>query len=139
MSPDGRWIAYVSDESGRDEVYVRAFPDVTRLKRQVSTRGGVEPRWARDGKELYYRNESDQLVAVPVEATGGEFSAGAGRALFSLNDYLPANRYQPTYDVVSGNQRFILTRRLSERSGSAAGDLIVIENFIAEVRRGGRP
>lgn len=134
LSPDGKWIAYVSDESGRDEIYVRAFPDVSRMKRQVSTQGGVEPRWARSGRELYFRNPSDELVSVPVSLADGGFTPGTSRVLFSMSDYLPANRYQPSYEVSQGDQRFILTRRLGGRGGSAAGELIVVENFPAELR-----
>jgi serine/threonine-protein kinase len=138
LSPDGRWIAYVSDESGRDEVYLRPFPDVARLKRQVSISGGVEPRWSRSGTQLYYRNETDQLVAVPIQLREDGFSAGTPQVLFSLADHLPANRYQPTYDVVPGDQRFVVTKRVSSQ-GRAMGELIVVENFLEELRRKPNP
>ena len=66
VAPDGRWLAFVSDESGRDEVYVQPFPDPG-AKLPVSTGGGVQPVWARDGRELYYR-EGEWLMAVAVQA-----------------------------------------------------------------------
>ena len=80
FSPNGRWLAYVSDESGRGEIYVRAFPGPgTRV--QLSTDGGDEPVWAKSGQELFYRSESG-MMAVTVDATEGETSFGSGRAGF---------------------------------------------------------
>jgi len=131
LSPDGRWVAYVSDESGRDEVYVRPFPEVNRMKRQISTEGGVEPRWARDGRTLYYRNEADRLVAVPLEADQEALRVGVARPLFSMSDYIPANRYQPTYEVAPGG-RFILSRRVGAQGGAGGVQIIVVENFRAD-------
>jgi serine/threonine-protein kinase len=81
-SPDGRWLAYSSDESGRREVYVRAFPDVDAGKWAVSTDGGHSPRWSPDGRELFYMDGST-VLAVPVEAEGASFATGAPTALFS--------------------------------------------------------
>ena len=71
LSPDGRWIAYVSDESGSSEVYVRAFPDVNSGKWQVSTDGGVMPMWADSGRELYYLDDNMGLVAALVDTDSG--------------------------------------------------------------------
>ncbi len=135
LSPDGKWIAYVSDESGRNEVYVRPFPDASRMKSQVSTSGGIEPRWSRDGKELHYRNEADQLVSATVAASGASFVVSERRELFSMNDYLPANVYQATYDVTPGGQRFILGKRVVAGGGMAFEQVIVVENFLSELRR----
>jgi serine/threonine-protein kinase len=134
LSPDGRWIAYVSDESGRDEVYVRPFPDVTRMKQQISAGGGVEPRWSHSGNELFYRSEADEVVSVPILLSGSGFTTGARQVLFSMGDYLPANRYQPTYDVVPGDQRFILTKRVTGDREAGFGELIVVENFLEDLR-----
>jgi serine/threonine-protein kinase len=80
LSPDGRWLAYQSDESGRAEIYVRPFPDVDAGRWQVSTGGGVQVAWARSGRELFYRNGA-ALLAVPVQ-TGTGFVAGTPKALF---------------------------------------------------------
>ena len=71
LSPDGRWLAYVSDETGSSEVYVRAFPDVNSGKWQVSTGGGVMPMWAHDGRELYYLDNNRSLVAARVDTDSG--------------------------------------------------------------------
>ena len=82
LSPDGRWLAYVSDESGRYEVYVQSFPGGGG-KRQVSTGGGIGPRWRGDGKELFYHAPDGKLMAVPVKS-GASFEAGAPVALFEF-------------------------------------------------------
>jgi hypothetical protein len=75
FSPNGRWVAYSSDESGRAEVYVRPFPDTKAFKRQVSVAGGEAPRWSHDGRELYFVDASRYMVAVPV-APGETFVTG---------------------------------------------------------------
>lgn len=88
FSPDGRFIAYVSDETGRSEVFVRTFPD-SGAKWSVSSGEGTEPRWAPDGKSLYYRSPTDMMV-VDVE-TEPTFSVSRPRALFAVTstDSLP--------------------------------------------------
>jgi len=83
FSPDGRWVAYESDESGRPEVYVVRFP--TGGKTQVSSAGGHEPRWRADGKELYYRNNSNTLMAAAVRGDGARFEVGAVQPLFDIH------------------------------------------------------
>jgi Tol biopolymer transport system component len=82
FSPDGRWVAYASDEPGRKEVYVASFPDPSRRYR-VSTEGGSQPRWSRDGRELFFVG-SGQLMAVSVERKGDDLSFGQSRPLFPL-------------------------------------------------------
>ena len=82
FSPDGRWVAYASDETGRREIYVASFPDPARRLR-VSTEGGAQPRWSRDGKELFYVR-AGELVAAPVGPQGDGLTFGEGRALFPL-------------------------------------------------------
>jgi hypothetical protein len=105
LSLDGRWMAYASDESGRPEVYVRAFP-TPGVRSQVSTNGGDEPYWGRDGKELFYRSADRMLTAVPVK-TDTSFTAGAPRALFTI----------PTADVgqLTGIQHPFLPTRDGRR------------------------
>src|SRR5439155_27307752 len=81
FSPDGKWLAYVSDESGRDDVYVQPFPGPG-PKWLVSTDGGIDPVWSRDGRELFYRKD-DEMMAVSV-APKGEFAAGRPQRLFEI-------------------------------------------------------
>ena len=130
LSPDGRWLAYVSNETGRDEVYVRPFPDVDVGRDLVSTSGGVEPMWAHSGRELFYRNGANELVAVQV--TGDPtFVAGRQEVLFSMVDYLPG-RWQPMYDVSPDDRRFVMLRIGDEETG--ASELILVENWAEELR-----
>ena len=84
VSPDGRWLAYESNESGRVEIFVRPFPDVNRGRSVVSFDGGTRPRWSPDGHELFYLVPSDlnvRMMAAPVQ-TGTSFSAERARPLF---------------------------------------------------------
>jgi Tol biopolymer transport system component len=101
FSPDGRWVAYVSNESGRAEVYVRSFPEGSG-RQLVSAAGGTEPAWRADGKELFYVGGDGTLVAVPVELAAGSVAVGEPQRLFPA-----ANGYQPARD----GQRFLLARR----------------------------
>ena len=92
FSFDGRWLAYQSDESGRPEVYVRAFPGPGG-KRQISVGGGSEPRWGRGGRGLYYR-QGGAVMVVTVTAAGADFVASVPRRLFSVQ--VPDQSREPT-------------------------------------------
>jgi serine/threonine-protein kinase len=130
LSPDGRWLAYESNESGRVEVYVRPFPDADAGRWLVSTNGGVEPVWAHSGRELFYRNGANELVAVQV-SEGSSFTWGRQGVLFSMADYLTSNGH-PMYDVSPDDQRFVMLRIGGE--GTAASELILVENWFEELR-----
>ncbi len=110
FSPDSRWLAYVSNESGRDEVYVESFP-VRGRKWTISSNGGAEPRWSRDGSELFYR-QGNQMLAVDVES-GDSFSASRPHVLFEghFDSSVAGN---PNYDVSSDGERFLMIRRSGE-------------------------
>ena len=122
FSRDGRWLAYVSDETGRPEVYVQSFPTLTG-KWQVSTEGGSQPRWQRDGKELFYVAADRKLmsVAIPVGAT---FETGSPRALFETT--LVGSQRQ-AYAVAADGQRFLMNVPL----GDASAPLTVVLNWPA--------
>src|SRR5262249_31979140 len=107
FSPDGRWLAYVSDESGTKEVYVRAFRGGAE-KLQISTEGGTEPMWAHSGRELFYRN-GDKMMVVSFEM-GQPSHAGKPRQLFE-GSYQSAQGENPNYDVAPGDQRFLMVER----------------------------
>jgi hypothetical protein len=108
FSPDGRWIAYVSDDTGQSEVYVRPFPGPG-APLTISTGGGVEPRWARDGRELYYRS-GNRMMAVKVES-GGALAPGAPTALFEGRFEMKGyGGSSANYDVARDG-RFIMVRR----------------------------
>ena len=135
LSPDGHWLAYVSDESGRNEVYVRPFPDADRAKWQVSLNGGSEPRWAHSGRELFYRTGPGDLVSVEV-ATQPAFSIGRQTVLFQGSAFYQDDAHVE-YDVLPDDQRFLM---LQQRGGGERADLILVENWFTELRaKGGKP
>jgi eukaryotic-like serine/threonine-protein kinase len=123
VSPDGNWVAYSSDESGRVEVYVRAFPEPGG-KIQISLDGGTEPRWSRNGRELFYRN-SDRMIAATIE-TRPEFSVERRTELFRGS--FPANQYHAQYDVTPDGQ-FVMTQ-----GPEASSDLVVVLNWFDHLR-----
>jgi len=128
LSPDERWMAYVSNETGRDEVYVRPFPGGGG-RWLVSAAGGTEPRWRRDGRELFYRN-ADSLFAVQIRAQP-DFGVGQRTLLFT-GDYL-TNARHATYDVNPTGTRFIFVTGDPEE----AGELILVQNLVSSARRNG--
>src|SRR5206468_3675233 len=99
FSPDGRFIAYASDETGKSDIYVVTFPTPTG-KWQVSTNGGLQPRWRADGMEIYYLAPTSKLMAVPVKADGSTFEAGMPVELFEtgLSGLGVRNHYAVTAD-----------------------------------------
>ena len=128
LSPDGRFLAYTSEETGRREVYVRAFPDLTR-KRQISTNGGSEPVWAKNGGELFYR-ENRKLMSVPVR-TQPEFSAGRPELLFEGQyDLEPFGADVSNYDVSNDGQRFIMIGNAEQSQ-----QINVVLNWFDELER----
>ena len=110
FAPDGTWVAYQSNESGRFEIYVRPFPGPGG-QWQISTGGGTSPRWRKDGKELYYVTPDNKMMAVPVAvqrtATGGTFVSGTPAALFQTHIVPGANRQN--YDVARDGRFLIIT------------------------------
>ena len=133
VSPNGRWLAYQSDESGRYEIYVRPFPEVSTGRWQISTGGGTRPRWSRNGRELFYyvaAGPRGTLMAVSVES-GSSFSAGAPEMLFQ-GSYPAPNAGRGLYDVSPDGQRFLMIKG-DERS--TAQNLTVVLNWHEELKR----
>jgi Tol biopolymer transport system component len=129
FSPDGRWLAYISNESGRDEIYVQPYPGPGG-KRQISTEGGTEPVWNPNGRELFYRAGNKMMaVAVTTEPT---FSAGKPKMLFE-GPYVPTPRSFPDYDVSPDGQRFLMLKP-SEQS-QALAQINVVQNWFEELKR----
>ncbi|MFC1652565.1 protein kinase [Planctomycetota bacterium] len=111
ISPDGRWIAYSSNESGRIEIYVRPFPNVDDGKWLISTRGGESPIWAPGGRELYYDAYPDQMMVVTIE-TEPAFAAGNPEVLFR-SEYVLASHSSPDaspYDISPDGKRFLMIK-----------------------------
>jgi len=130
LSPDGRWLAYSSNESGRYEVYVRPFPEASRAKWQVSTSGGTQPRWANGGRELFYVDGERQLVAATVLLTPS-FSVGDRTVLFSMIGFGGGDGHR-IYDVTRDDRRFLMIRSLTPDGGETVS-LITVDNFGREL------
>jgi Tol biopolymer transport system component len=131
LSPDGRWLAYVSDESGRPEVYVQPYPGPGG-KWQISTDGGTEPVWNPAGPELFYRSGASMMV-VSV-ATEGGFAAGRPAVLFAreyVNSQFPLTAV--AYDVSPDGQRFLVVKE--EPTGAAPPHINVVVNWFEELTR----
>jgi len=130
FSPDGRWIAYTSDESKRSEVYVRAFPGPG-MKQQVSSEGGVMPVWARNGRQLFYRWQ-DQVWAVDVRTEGG-FATSKPRLLFEKPEYSQAS---PTreYDLSPDGRRFLMVK-WEQRKPTPVTEMVLVQNWFEELKR----
>jgi serine/threonine protein kinase/Tol biopolymer transport system component len=126
FSPDGRWVAYMSNESGRNEIYVQPFPGPGG-KWMISTDGGANPRWARNGREIFFRND-DKMMSVPVN-TQPAFKAGTSRLLFQDGSFVG----QGNYDVSPDGQHFLMIRE--KESSNSPKELNVVLNWSEELKR----
>jgi serine/threonine-protein kinase len=135
LSPDGRWLAYRSNESGRNEIYVRPFPEVDTGKRQVSSRGGTEPKWSRDGRTLFYLGPTSLMEAAVGD--GAVFTHATPEAVLDHEPYF----FDPTpprhYDVSSDGQRFLFMRQSGAGAGEAVArpQIVVVTNWVEELKR----
>ena len=127
FSPDGKWIAYTSNESGRDEVYVRPFPGPGGVV-QVSSDGGSEPVWSHHGDEIFFRN-ADQFLTARVHSGGAQFSSEPPRLLFT-GEYLAMRRGEAAYDVMPNDEHFVLVQQDQDPNLLR---LNVVINWFAEV------
>ena len=123
LSPDGHWLAYVSDESGSKEVYVRPFPNVDSAKIAISVAGGMEPLWSHDGRELFFRSIRGEMYAVPV-VTGLHFEHSTPILLFSKPG-LQLQEFYRSYDVHPDGKRFLML----SAGGAESTNINVIFNW----------
>ncbi|HEX6615834.1 MAG TPA: protein kinase [Gemmatimonadales bacterium] len=130
-SPDGRWLAYTSNESGANEVYVRPFPTTTGGRWQVSNGGGSEPRWSPDGRELFYLDGSFRLTAAEIRR-GPSFEVSELRPLFDASRFT-IDIYHTSYDVLPGGGFVFLRQRQSDRGGDRP-PLVMAQDWLADVR-----
>jgi serine/threonine-protein kinase len=139
ISPDGRWLAYQSNESGAWEVYVRPFPVTDNgLRTTVSSGGGTQHRWSSDGRELYYFSARTEMMAVRVPS-GPTWSAARAEKLFDASQYFIGGTPNPffNYDVAK-NGRFLMLKPVA---GSAtdkpapSANMVVVQNWLEEVKR----
>jgi serine/threonine protein kinase len=137
FSPDGRWLAYCTNESGRPQVYVKGFP--TGAKIQISPDGGNDPVWRRDGRELFYRN-SDRMMAVPI-SVGDTFDAGRPQELWRgpYSHGMSSSCGAPglsssNYDVTPDGQRFLMIQD-DDVATTSSGNMVLVLGFAQELSR----
>jgi len=124
-SPNGRWVVYSSDESGKREIYVRPFPSAE-SKWQVSNNGGTDPQWRSDGRELFYISADRKLMAVQVKTDAAAFESGVPEALFATRNGSP-----PSYAATTNGQRFIINERIDDSVPS----ITVVLNWTAGLKQ----
>jgi serine/threonine protein kinase/Tol biopolymer transport system component len=129
LSPDGKWLAYQSDESGTNEIYVRPFPNAASARWQVSTAGGTLPLWSRSGKELFFRNNHGDLVSAEIKA-GPNFTIGEQKALFPLAPFVFSGAVQ-LYAMAPDDKGFLMMR---ETAAGESGALVVSENWFEALK-----
>ena len=130
FSPDGRWMAYASNESGQPQVYVQSIP-ASGAKWQISPAGGDQPRWRRDGKELFYISADQKLMVVAVKS-GTTFEASAPQSLFELDPLVAPISGRFTYQPTAHGQRFLI---LAKVGGAAAPPITVVLNWQAGLKK----
>jgi eukaryotic-like serine/threonine-protein kinase len=136
ISPDGRWLAYESDESGREEIYVRPFPEVDGGRWQVSTGGGRRPVWAPNGRELFYQGTDGMVLGVAVTAEGRSFRGGSPAKVVEARYFMGDTTFNGrTYDVASDGQRFLMIKAGPIDEGATPPHLVVVQNWFEELKR----
>jgi Tol biopolymer transport system component len=134
-SPNGAWLAYVSNETGRYEVYVTPLATPGAGRWAISTSGGSMPRWSHRGDEIFYMDLRSNLVAVRVTPTP-PFAVVSRQVLFDASDFLQPSISRRNFDVATDDQHFLMVQRAD---GARSGQVVVIENWSEEMRRRGTP
>ncbi len=134
LSPDGRFMAYASNESGSFQIYVSPFPGPVQKKYQISREGGFQPMFSRNGRELFYRSQGDRpkIVSVPIETTGGAFRSGTPQPLFDDVFAIRTDYYVAQYDASPDGQRFLFI----EEPPAAPGPnrVVLIPDWASEMK-----
>ena len=136
VSPDGRWLAYVSNETGRDEVYIRPFPNTEAGKWQASVDGGQAPLWAHSGRELFFVSADRILYSYPVQA-GAAFVPGDRQRLFQLAPeiYLTIAEHYTPFDVTPDDQHFLMLRERNLFTQGPDRVYLRVENWFPELQQ----
>jgi serine/threonine protein kinase/Tol biopolymer transport system component len=132
FSPDGKWIAYASNESGREEVYIRSYPFRVGMVRRISEGGGTAPVWAPDGSELYYRSADGNLMAVPLQRDAG-ITPGRAVELFKVQDRFRTSGNAAAYDIEPNGRRFIMVTQ--ENPPPIVQQVTIVLNWYDELKR----
>ena len=133
ISPDGRWLAYASNETGRDEVFVRPFPDVDSGRVRVSTDGGLAPLWSKDGRELFYTDANRGFVVTGFDPAAGEVLTR--ETLFTIPVDYEAETGNNAYDVTLDGERFLMARAYGGEGEDEGPRFILVQNFFEELRQ----
>lgn len=133
FSRDGKWLSYVSSESGKPEVYVRPFPDVDGMKVQVSIEGGASPRWNLAGNELVYRSAKGDMMVARYSASPG-FKVTSVSRLFTPPS-APGSSTSFLYDVSPDGHRFLMLDVIPGRIRSTGERVVLVHNFADELRQ----
>jgi eukaryotic-like serine/threonine-protein kinase len=133
FSPDGRWLAYMSNESGSYEAYVRPFPGPGG-KWQISTGGGLYPKWSRNGKELFYRTADSKIMAVTYTASDDSFHADKPQ-LWSPGQFTDRGLGFYNFDLHPDGKRFAVLKAPGTEQAAAVNHVSFIFNFFDEIRR----
>jgi len=131
LSPDGRWLAYVSRETGDREIFVRPFPNVDEGKWQISQGGGTDPLWSRDGKELFFRSDNGSAINVADMSRGPALAAHRVILHAPVGTAFERNTTDQLFDIARDGRRFLIN---TQGMGDKSGDLVIVENFITELR-----
>ncbi len=134
ISPDGRWLAYQSDASGQFEIYVRPFPNVDEAQWQISTAGGSEPLWARDGSELFYLDRGRRLTAVSVRIDPS-LDFGNPEVVLEESPAVFPSAPGRTYDVSPDGERFLMIKEGGAGEETSPAELILVLNWFEELKR----
>jgi serine/threonine-protein kinase len=133
ISPSGRWLAYQSNETGRDEIYVRPFPDVSSGPGlTISSNGGTKPLWAKSADEMFFVDTAGYLMSVPIQTTTG-FVAERPRRVFETRYF--SDELGRTYDVSRDGSRFLVLKNTDERASPSEPTMFVVLNWITELTK----
>jgi serine/threonine-protein kinase len=135
IAPNGRFIAYNSDESGRHEIYVRPFPNVGARRWQISTNGGAFPVWTRGGREMIYIDGQSRIMAAAVRANGvDELDVSRPEPLFTFTGSA-GNGLDREFDVTSDGERFLFLVSAGLPNSEARAELVLLQNWVEELTR----
>ena len=137
LSPDGKWMAYESNESGREEIYVSPFPKVHDDRVVVSTEGGSRPLWSHDGKKLFYvggTSPAQRLMSATVQSDGAKFTIVARNPVW--NATFQDVGYGEDYDISPDDQRFLMLKEVRQAAAeNATGRIFIVQNWTEELKR----
>jgi serine/threonine-protein kinase len=134
LSPDSRWIAYTSSESGQQEVYVRPFPETARGRWQISISGGTHPRWAPNGREIYYLSPDRNMMVARIDA-GTMFAVLDRAPLFALDQAIGIDAWHTSYEPTPDGRGFLFIATPARITGGAGGGrLVLVDNWFTELK-----